>query len=148
MKWLLLVIRCKLHSVAMGGPEFHCTPLGTALLPISSSPQAMVSTVSRLTLHSASLSLRILISRFHRAAKFTHSMRGIRSISTLPPLSTSTASSFRRPANPPTPRDMSGVWSLMYIERCSMVASLGIRLTRRARTGSSGCSTRHSLWPF
>jgi hypothetical protein len=132
----------------MGGPKIDCTPLGTALLPTLSSPRAMVSTVSRSTLHSASLSLPIPISRFHRAAKFTHSTRGIHCISTLPPLTTSTASSFRPPANPRIPHDMWEVWSLMYIGRCSMVVSLGIRMTRRVRTGSSGCFTKHSLWPF
>lgn len=148
MKWLLLVIQCKLPLGLDRGLELDGTSLGTVLLRILSSPRAMVSMVTHSTLHLANSFLPIPISRFHRAAKSTHSMRGIQCISTVRPSTTSTASSFHRLANPPIPHVILEVWSPMYIGRYSMVASLAIQTTRRARTGSSGCFTRHFLWPF
>ena len=145
MKWLLLVIRCK---PPLDLNESVYILLGTALLRTLFSPLVMVSMVTRSTLRSASSFSLIPISRFHRAAKSTHSMRVIRCISTLPPSTTSTASSTHRPENLRILHDTSEVWSLMYIERCSTVESLGIQTTRRARMGSSDYFTRHSLWPF
>ena len=145
MKWLLLAIRCKL---SLDLNEFVYILIGTALLQTLFSPRVTVSMVTRSTLRSASSFSLIPISRFHRAAKFTHSMRVIRCISTLLPSSTSIASSTHRPENLRTPHDTSEVWSLMYIERCSTVESLGIQTIRRARMGSSDYFTRHSLWPF
>ena len=145
MKWLLLVIRCE-PPVNLN--EFDYIPLGTALLQTLFSPRVTVSMVIRSTLHLASSFSLIPISRFRRAAKFTHSMRVIRCTFTLLPSTTSTASSIHRPENHRIPHDTSEVWSLTYIERCSMVESLGIQTTRRARMGSSEYFTRHSLWPF
>ena len=145
MKWLLLVIRCE---PPLNLNEFDYIPLGTALLQTLFSPRVTVSMVIRSTLHLASSFSLIPISRFRRAAKFTHSMRVIRCTFTLLPSTTSTASSIHRPENLRILHDTSEVWSLMYIERCSMVESLGIQTTRRARMGSSESFTRHSLWPF
>jgi len=145
VKWLPLVIRCK---PPLDLNEFVYIPLGTALLQTLFSPRVMVSMVTRSTLRSASSFSPIPTSRFRRGAKFTHSMRVIRCISTLLPSTTSTASSTHRPENLRILHDTSEVWSLMYIERCSTVESLVIQTTRRARMGSSDYFTRHSPWPI
>lgn len=148
MTWLLPAIRCgpSLVNTCKLCMASDTSLLGMVLQRTSSSLLVTVSMVTHSIPHLESSCSLTLISRYHRAAKFTRSMREIRSTSTTPPSTISRASSIRPPRKRHTPRDTSGVWSQMSIGLCYTVAFSDIQMTRRASQGSSGCFTRHSLW--